>query len=331
MSKNISTVMLYFVRFGTEKSMRGGRMNRREFLKKSLSMGVAAAGTLFLEGNFNKLFAGESAEGIPDLVAVKGGEPEDMFKEGIKAIGGIERFVKKGQVVLVKPNIGWDQMPEVGANTNPKLVQEIVEQCFKAGASKVYMFDRTCDYWESCYTKSGMREVAKKTGAELLSGDKLSDYRRVVVNGAKVLKETKIHRLLEECDVFINVPILKHHSSTRLSIAMKNLMGVVWDRDFYHMRNLDTAIAEFCLYKKPHLNIVDAYRVMMKYGPRGIGTANTAVMKTLLISPDIVAIDAAAAMVFGAKPEEIRYIKAAHELKIGNMNIGDLNVKKINI
>jgi len=135
--------------------------------------------------------------------------------------------------------------------------------------------------------------------------------------------------LILDSDVLINVPILKHHGSTHLSIAMKNLMGIVKNRMEYHLTGLDQCIADFCLYRKPDLNIVDAYRVLMSQGPSGPSNPQSAVVqmkKTLLISKDIVAVDAAAARIFGKEPEDIGYIKMAHAQRIGNMNLKELKI-----
>ena len=127
------------------------------------------------------------------------------------------------------------------------------------------------------------------------------------------------------------MPVLKHHASAKLTIAMKNLMGIVWDRRFWHRNDLHQCIADFCLFKKPDLNIVDAYRVMMRHGPRGVSESDVTLMKTQIVSTDIVAADAAAAKVFGAEPSDIPYIKLANEMGIGEMNLDKLNISRIKI
>lgn len=307
-------------------------MDRREFIKKTLSLGAAAVGYALLPETVGKLIAGEQAVGVPDIVAIKGGEAAEMFEAGIKAIGGMERFVKKGQKVVVKPNIGWDVAPEFAANTNPQLVAKIVEYCYKAGAEKVYVLDHTCDYGKNCYKNSGIEEAAKNAGAEVLNAGIPSMYVKVKNSNAKYLKETSIHKVVMESDVLINVPILKHHEGSGITIAMKNLMGIVWDRRIYHSLDLHHTISDFCFYKKPDLNIVDAYRVLTADGPRGTNDAKAvSLMKMQLISTDIVAIDAAASKIFGIEPSKVDYIKYAHEKKIGNMNIDTLNIKKISL
>jgi uncharacterized protein (DUF362 family) len=304
---------------------------RRNFLKKSLATGVAVGGSL-LWGTPNRLFAKAVASGAPDLVAVKNGEPDAMFNQAITMMGGMKKFVKKGQTVLVKPNISFPRKPEIGATTNPLLVKSIVVHCFGAGAEKVYVFDNvgSSSYGiaQKCYKESGIEEAAKSAGALVAPGDNEKYYQKVTISGAKTLVSTEVHELVLEADVFINVPILKNHRYTHQSIAMKNLMGIVWDRMKYHESDLEQSIADFCLFKKPDLNVVDAYRVMKRFGPRGSTPENVALKKTLLISKDIVAVDAAASKVYGMDPESVRYIQLGHELNIGNMNLNELNITR---
>ncbi len=304
---------------------------RRAFLKKTLATGIAVGGSL-LWGAPDRLFARAASSGLPDLVAVKNGEPDTMFNQAITMMGGMIRFVKKGQTVIVKPNISFPRKPEIGATTNPLLVKSIITHCFEAGAKKVYVFDNVSQtsygMAQKCYQESGIEEAAKSAGALVAPGDNEKYYQKVTIPGAKTLVSTEVHELVLEADVFINVPILKNHRYTYQSIAMKNLMGVVWDRMKYHESDLEQSIADFCLFKTPDLNIVDAYRVMQRFGPRGSTPENVALKKTLLISKDIVAVDAAASKVYGMEPENVRYIQLGHDLNIGNMNLNELNIQR---
>ncbi len=307
------------------------KFNRREVISRGLSLGLMAGGVAVL-GRPDFLLAKEKPAEIPDLVAVKNGEPDAMFKKAMELMGGMNRFIKKGQTVVVKPNIGFPRVPEVGATTNPLLVKTIVESCYEAGAKRVYVFDNvvtaTSANARKCYQLSGIEEAAKAARAIVVPMDDFS-YREVKIPGGKTLKTADVHSLILDSDVFINVPILKHHSSAQLSIAMKNLMGIVKNRAEYHLTGLDQCIADFCLHRKPDLNIVDAYRVLMSNGPSGPGdpkSANVQMKKTLLISTDIVAIDTAAAKIFGKPPEYIPYIKIANAQKTGNMNLNELKI-----
>jgi uncharacterized protein (DUF362 family) len=307
------------------------KFNRREVISKGLSLGLIAGGAVIL-GKPDFLLAKEKPDGIPDLVAVKNGEPDAMFKKAIELMGGLNQFVKKGQTVVVKPNIGFPRVPEVGATTNPLLIKTIIESCYTAGAKRVYVFDNvvtaTSGNARNCYKLSGIEEATKAARGIVVPIDDFS-YREVKIPGGKKLKTADVHSLILDCDVFINAPVLKHHSSAHLSIAMKNLMGIVKNRMEYHLTGLDQCIADFCLYRKPDLNVVDAYRVLMSHGPSGPSnpqSANVQMKKTLLLSKDIVAIDAAAARIFGKEPEEIDYIKIAHAQKTGNMNLKELKI-----
>jgi uncharacterized protein (DUF362 family) len=304
-------------------------MDRRNFLKTA---GILSGASVVSPGIYQELFARTPnyiADSF-DLVAIKGGEPDVMFNEAIKHFGGIKTFVKKNQKVVIKPNIGWDVIPELGANTNPKLVARVIEHCFDAGAKEVYVFDHTCDDWRRCYSNSGIEKAVKDVGGTIVPGNSESYYQEVSIKNGKKLTKDKVHELILESDVFINMPILKNHSSSRLTISMKNLMGVVWDRGYWHSNNLHQCIADYATFhKKPVLNIVDAYYVMMKNGPRGVSKADVTVMKSQILSADIVAADSAATKMFGLEPENIPYIKYANEMGIGKMDLSSLKIKRI--
>lgn len=305
-------------------------MKRRDFVIKSVGLGVVGS-MVPLFGGLDSLAAVPADNGKFDLVAVRGGDPVEMFNKAMESLGGMARFVKKGQRVLVKPNIGWDAAPERAANTNPELVGRIVKSCFEAGASDVYVFDHTCDQWDRCYKNSMIEAAVKANGGTIVPGNNERNYKEVTIPGAKVLKTTKVHELLLSTDVFINVPVLKHHSSTTVSLAIKNLMGVVWDRRFYHGNDLSQCIADFLAYRKPDLNIIDGYRMMTKNGPRGVSTADVVELKALIAGSDIVAVDAAATMMFGSKPEDINHIKIAHDMGFGTMQIDKLSINRIRV
>lgn len=273
----------------------------------------------------------EMAAKLPDLVAVQNGEPDALFDAAIKAFGGMERVVKKGQTVVVKPNIGWDRPPEAGANTNPILVGRIVEHCYRAGAAKVYVLDHTCHEPEKCYRNSGIRQAALAAKAVVVFANDEKDYVEVDIPKAKILTKTKVHQLVKDCDVLINVPVLKHHGGAGLTLAMKNLMGVVWDRGFYHRSDLHQCIAEFCRYRLPNLNVIDAYRMTMANGPQRARPEDIQLRKSLILSQDIVAADAAAAKLFGTEPEKIAHIRIAHQIGLGTMELDKLNIQRITL
>lgn len=310
-------------------------MKRRDFLKTSAVAGAA------LSLNFDGLQAALSSntvavEKAPDLVAVMGGEPAAMLDKALEALGGIGKFVKKGQKVVIKPNIGWDRAPEMAGNTNPELVAALVKKCLGAGAQKVTVFDHTCDNWQKCYETSGISEAVKKAGGIMMPGNDEKYYKEVAIPGGVTLKNAKIHESLIEADVWINVPVLKNHGGAKLTCALKNYMGIVWDRRYFHSNDLQQCIADICTWnKKPVLNIVDAYRIMHKNGPQGKSLSDVAQLKTLIASTNIVATDTAALRFFNQVEKldisAVGHIGKGEALKLGTSNLDKLTIKRIKI
>lgn len=307
-------------------------MDRRDFLKKAIRGGIVAGSGLAFGGMGGiRLAAAAEKEKDWDLVAVRGGEPDAMFDAAINAYGGLGTFVPKGSKVVVKPNIGWDVTPERGANTHPALVGRIVKRCLEAGAKEVTVFDHTCDNWRQCYATSGIGKAVEDAGGKMLSADSQGYYREVAIPQGKRLTTALVHQALLDADVFINAPVLKDHSSTKLTAGMKNLMGVVWDRGYWHRNDLHQCIADFASFRKPDLIVVDAYHVMKRNGPRGVSEGDVAIMKAQLLSRDCVAVDAAAAKLFGVEPGEIRHIQLASDMHLGRMELNDLSINRIKL
>ena len=307
-------------------------MKRRDFLKTTLAAGVVALSYDSLLANFQTTPAGV----IPDLVAVKGGEPAQMLQEALKALGGIGQYVKKGQNVVIKPNIGWDKKPEFAANTNPDLVAELVKLCLQAGAKKVTVFDHTCDNWQRCYKNSGIKQAVEDAGGLVLPGNDSSYYKEVKLPKGVKLKSAKLHQAILEADVWFNVPILKHHDGARMSIAMKNYMGIVDNRPYFHSNDLQQCIADICTWdKKPVLNIIDAYRCLLRNGPQGRSVKDAYLMQALIVSPNIVAADTAAVALFNQVEKidlkDIGHIALGEKLNLGTQNLEKLNIKRITL
>ncbi|WP_338667181.1 DUF362 domain-containing protein [Pseudodesulfovibrio methanolicus] len=309
-------------------------MDRRDFLKKTLSGTIVAGATLAFGkvGGFWNAAADAAESGKTwDLVAVRGGGPDAMFDSAISAYGGMRTFVSRGSKVVVKPNIGWDVPPERGGNTNPKLVTRIVEHCLDAGASEVTVFDHSCDSWRQCYLNSGIGEAVEKAGGKMVSADSKGYYREVSVPKGKRLNKALVHQALLDADVFFNVPVLKDHSSSMLTASMKNLMGVVWDRWYWHRNDLHQCIADFSSFRRPDLTIVDAYNVMKRNGPRGVSVNDVVNMKAQVLSTDFVAADAAAAKLYGVEPSDVRHIRLAAEMGLGRMDLQNLSINRIKL
>lgn len=165
----------------------------------------------------------------------------------------------------------------------------------------------------------------------MVPGNSQSYYQNVDIPKGKILTDAKVHELILESDVFINVPILKNHGGAKLTISMKNLMGAVWDRRYWHRNGLHQCISDFATLRLPDLNVVDAYMVMKRNGPRGYSEDDLVPMKTQIISSDIVAADAAAAKVFGMEPANVSYIEYADSMSAGTMNLQNLEIDRIKI
>jgi uncharacterized protein (DUF362 family) len=195
--------------------------NRRNFIKTGIAAGAALVLSKQAKSQDIPFFTGP----IYDLVAVKGGEPAQMYDLAIASMGGLQLFIKKGDTVVVKPNIGWNSVPERAANTNPDLIGRIVKNCYEVGAKEVRVFDYTCDDWEKCYNSSGIEKAVKDAGGKLFQGNLEKFYREVTIPMGKNLKKEKVHELVLDSDKFINVPVLKNHGSAVLTIAMKKPHG----------------------------------------------------------------------------------------------------------
>ena len=314
------------------------KMNRKEFLQHLSVAGAALTTGTF--GALDVLAQSEAKDGPVDLVAVMGGEPAAMLKKAMEELGGIERFVKKGQKIVVKPNIGWDQPPEVAANTNPELVGELVKMILAAGAAEVVVFDSTCDNWTNTYKRSGIAQAVENAGGKMANGDPDADsnFETVKLPQAVKLKEVRMHKAILACDAWFNVPVLKHHQGTKMTIAMKNCMGLVHKKSqqSFHSIDLQQCIADMCTWeKKPVLNIIDAYRILKQNGPRGKSEADAVLVKALLASPDIIAVDTASAKLaqqFTNVPlEDIGHIQYGQKHGLGTMDIEKLNVRRVKV
>ncbi|MCL2017227.1 MAG: DUF362 domain-containing protein [Alphaproteobacteria bacterium] len=273
----------------------------------------------------------ENSDNKPDIVAIRNGEPDEMFRKGIEEFGGMKAFIKPGQKVIIKPNASFDSAPEYSANTNPILVGEIVRQALAAGASEVSVFDHTLNDWRSSYKNSGIEDAVRKAGGRMLPANEENLYEKISNHKAKRLKETALFKPLLDADVIINVPVLKNHGGAKMTCAIKNLMGYIWDRRYLHSNDLNQCIAELPLYIKPTLTIVDAYRVMLSNGPRGTGLSDVELIKYQLISPDMVALDSIAAQIMKYNLDEVSYIKIAEDLGFGTSDIKKLNIKRIDV
>jgi uncharacterized protein (DUF362 family) len=269
---------------------------------------------------------------IPDMVVARGGEPEALVRQALAAMGGIEQFVPRGANVIVKPNICVAHPYQYAATTNPWVVSTLVKMCFEAGAGRV----RVMDYpfgasAEEGYTTSGIKKQVEAAGGEMAYMTPLFKYVKTPIPNGIDLKEVEVFEDILKADVLINVPIAKDHSSTRLTLGMKNLMGVILDRDTMHV-NLGQRIADLTSLVRPKLTVVDAVRILVANGPSGGGDLNNVKkIDTLIVSPDIVAADSYATTLFGLQPNDIAYIAAGAAMGLGRNDLQSLRIKEITV
>ena len=309
-------------------------MKRRDFLK----LGLGAGATFSLEtlgGLFTAAYGAEESAaasgGVPSLVAVHGSDRVAMLDAALEALGGISSFVKPGQTVVIKPNCGWDKPPQMGANTHPSLVGHMVKLCREAGATEVVVFDHPCDNWQRSYHNSGIQAAVEAAGGEMVNGADESLYRDHDNPAARNLKHAKVHSAILDSDVYINMPVLKHHSGARMTACMKNGMGLVWDRRYFHSHDLHQCIADSVLLRKPDLNVLDAFAPMQRNGPKGIDESDLINTRALLVGTDIVAVDAAAAKLLGKADGEVRHIDLAAAMGLGQKDLTKVNIRRISL
>jgi len=310
-------------------------MNRRDFLQKgSAAAAFAAIGLPMLKGT--QATASNLPNAGGDLVAVMGDKPEAMLNKAIEQLGGISKFVKAGQKIVIKPNIGWAKTPEMAANTNPEIVGALVKQCIDAGASEVLVFDHTCQEWSACYEKSGIKEATEANGGKIIPAHSEKYYKEVSLPKGVNIKTVQIHEAIINCDAWINVPVLKHHGGAKMSLSMKNSMGIIWDRRVFHQTGLQQCIADLATYeKKPVLNIVDAYRSLTQNGPQGKSEEDTILTKAIFASADPVAIDTAAVKFFNQVKEmpleTVSHIALAEKHQLGTQDLSTMNVMRVKL
>ena len=307
--------------------------SRREFLAHS------AAGILALDGP--GLLAADKPLDMT-IAQWKGPQPKDtndpqiaqiaakLVQQAIEGLGGMKRFVKKGDVVWVKPNIAWDRKPELAGNTNPDLVAAIVRMCFDAGAKEVKMGDNPVHPAAKTYESSGIPAAVKPLGAKVVLLEQ-SGFKDTTIGGERV-KSLPLFSELIECDVVINVPIVKHHVLADATLCMKNYMGVMENRRQFHQA-FPACLADLTRFMKPRLCVLDAVRILKANGPTG-GRPDDVVLKTTVAAGvDIVAMDAWGLDMLERKPTQIKMasqiLKKAVEVGLGKTDYRSLALKEI--
>jgi uncharacterized protein (DUF362 family) len=253
--------------------------------------------------------------------------PEELVKRAVDALGGMKKFVSRGDVVVVKPNIGWDRMPIHAANTNPEVVAAVIRLAFDAGAKKVVVADGSCNDPNRCFQRSGIWRASYDSGAEVVLPQE-HRFRTMRLKG-DVLDEWPIFTTLVDADKVINVPIAKHHNLAKYTAAMKNWYGVLGGRRNRLHQNIDTSIADLATFMRPTLVVVDAWRVLMRNGPQGGNIDDARDMHTIIATVDQVAADSFGCTLIGQKRENMAYLAMGESRGLGTTRWENLRVKEV--
>lgn len=250
-----------------------------------------------------------------------------LIRKTFEAGGGIGKFVSRGDVVVIKPNISWARAPHLAATTHPEVLQGVVELCLEAGAKKVRIADNTIHDARRCFALSGAGRVAKETGAELVF-PRSSMMRQMKLGGDR-LDVWPVFVPLVEADRLINLPIAKHHALSTLTVGMKNWIGAVGGRRSALHQDIHRSVVDLARFFRPTVVLVDAVRILQRNGPSGGSPSDVAVKNTLILSDDQVAADAKAAALFGRDPSDIGFIRLAREAGLGTIDFQALRQEKV--
>ncbi|MGB8011623.1 MAG: DUF362 domain-containing protein [Terriglobales bacterium] len=320
-------------------------LNRREALIRLLRLGGAAAGTAglgfwlseqslrpeqALAMNAKRSHAIALDPALPEMAVIQGDDPEQLVRTALEELGGIHRFVSRGDVVLVKPNIGWDRTPEQAANTNPKVVAEIVRQCWNAGAKRVIVTDVSCNDPRRCFQRSGIAEAAGRAGAEVILPDP-ARFKDVDLQG-DVLRDWSVFEPFLNADKIINVPIAKHHSLTGTTLGMKNWYGILGGARHQLHQKIHESLVDLADFIRPTLTMIDCYRVLIRNGPTGGNLDDVVLKKTLVAGTDPVALDAYVAKAYwNLEVSSLPYLKMASQRGLGTCEFGKVRTRVRNI
>ena len=285
-------------------------MKRREFIQAVMAF-LFAGTELFPASTF-------------DAVEATGENPYSLTKKALEAFG-FNKYISRGDIVLVKPNIGWDRKPQQAANTNPDVIRAIVEETYNAGAKKVLVFDNPCNHPRRTYIRSGIAKAASSAGAKVIFL-RDSDLKQVNLKG-EFIKNWKVYKQALEVDKIINVPIVKHHSLAKATLGMKNLMGLIGGNRGYLHRKINVAIVDLAEFFKPTLTVIDAYRVLTAHGPQGGNLKDVRLEKRLLVTTNIAGADVWGAKVLGLTEKDLPCIEEAVSRGLGSKALKIKRVK----
>lgn len=267
------------------------------------------------------------SKGPSMAIARSSTDPNELTRKALDALGGMARFITKGDIVVIKPNIGWDRSPEQAANTNPIVVATLVRAAYEAGAKHVQVTDMSCNEPQRAFQRSGIWKLAYEAGAEIVLPEE-HQFREVSMGG-QVLDRWPVLRPLLDATKVINVPIAKHHSLAKFTGSMKNWYGIISGRRNRLHQDIDTSIADLASFMQPTLTVVDAVRVLMRNGPQGGNLDDARMANEVIASVDQVAADAYACTLIGQNPEQLGYLRQAQQRGLGTLDYKLLDPRQV--
>ncbi|HHO47459.1 MAG TPA: DUF362 domain-containing protein [Desulfobacteraceae bacterium] len=303
-------------------------MNRREFLRDVL---LWSAGLSLSVPRFTVSAVLAAPDPSPLVAVGTGADYVKLTAAVLEGLGGMGNFVRHGDRVVVKPNIGWDRSPDQAANTHPLVVRAVIDQALAAGASSVQVFDRPCNDPRRSYKNSGIEDMVRPIKDRRVRIEHMDERKFVPVDIArgKAVSRLEIYRDALEADCYINVPVAKHHGLSRLTIGLKNSMGVLGGNRGRMHHDLGQKLADLATVLRPSLNIIDAIRILLRNGPQGGSLADVKTIDTIIASADPVAADAWTTTLFDLEPGDIESTVAAHAMGLGEMNIDKMRLRTV--
>jgi uncharacterized protein (DUF362 family) len=301
-------------------------MDRRDFLKQVM---LWSAGITTAIPTFQIIPEVLATAGQPPLVThAKGKNYYALVAQVLEPLGTIGKFVSTGDRVVIKPNMAWDRNPAQAANTHPQVVKALVELSLDAGAKEVKVFDRTCNEERRCYVNSGIQNAMKTIKDKRLKYFHPDSRKFVPVNikRGKAVRQLDIYKDALEADTYINVPVAKHHSLSRLTLGLKNSMGVLGGNRGQMHQNLGQKLADLATVVRPKLTVIDATRILLRNGPQGGDIDDVKILDTIVASADPVACDAYATTLFDLQPKDISSTVAAYKLGLGEMDLAKMRI-----
>jgi uncharacterized protein (DUF362 family) len=323
-----------------EKKPETTNVERRAVLRVGLTAAVATGSVALGLGLLDRKAGGrgktlpkikdhrvEKTAGAIDMVIARGPDAAMNVRKAIEAMGGMSRFVRRGEKVVIKPNVGWNRLPEQAANTNPAVVAEVVRHVLAAGASKVWVADVPVNTAEQCFARSGIQKAAAAAGATVVLPSSTA-FREIDVSG-KILKAADVLFPMVEADRVINLPIVKQHGLSRATLSMKNWYGVLGGQRVKLHQNIHLCIVELAMMMKPTLTVLDATRILTANGPTGGSLDDVKQLDTIAVSIDEVALDAFGASLLGLEPSDVGFVVEGEKAGLGLLDYKTLKLVEL--